>query len=185
MNRFETKANGLKNEIKFMKLFVKEIRKAVSIMDTFDNKVYNARFDNYIKENTMLSVGSRGMYSFTINMYDYSENGFRKTLTENVVYDFYDIYGKNERTRIYNKETDLNDKFVNLFKEDDKTRMHIQGWKELFESTADLVENRIKRYAKFTNAEKIFKASQKELAIQEQIRELENKRLKTMPNFLR
>ena len=192
MTRFNTytmqeatnKANGIKNEISFMKIFVKEIRKAITLIDKFENKVYNARFDKFIKENTLLSVGSRNNYDFTINMYDYRENGFRQSITETAVYSFGNYSYEQTPARIYNAETKLNDKFVTLFKEDN-TRMNIDAWKELFESVALYVESQIKDKQPYTNAEKIYKASQKELAIQKQISDLEDKRLKAMPYFLR
>jgi len=185
MSQAKIRANAITTDIKFMNIFIKEINKAISIMDKFDGKVYNARFDNFIKENTLLSIGSRGMYSFTINMYDYKENGCRQSITENVVYNFYSMHNKHEQIRIYNKETNCNDKFVALFKQDDNTRMNIDGWKELFNSVADKIRNTIKEQKPYTNAEKIYKASIRETKICEQIRELENKRLKALPFFLR
>jgi len=179
-------ANKVQAEITSLELMRDYYRKSIEVVKKFENKVINKRFTtalntNLNDTNARFILGG-SMNAFEFRVYGTSQRGWQE---DHAVYQFYSFTGGLAETRTYNRETNLNDKFVILFKKDDLNRINAEGWVELFESRADLAQSKINDRIPYTDANEILKASAEEDRLEEEIRKLNDLKSKALPYFLR
>jgi len=182
------KADSVKGTIESLKLMKAYYMKACEVVQKFDGKVINARFENALNEcindnNARFCVKTNDSYSFELRVYGTSNNKWEE---DRAIYSFYNYDGSLSKIGFYNKETMLTEeRNVTLFNTEDTKRINASGWIEFFKSRADLMQTRIDDRTPFADVSRVLKSMNEVNRIDDEIQALNDAKHKAMPYFLR
>lgn len=154
------------------------------ILDKFDGKVLNARFQNKINESLTKGLTIRtSVTGDTKVMFRCPDTG--KWMDETLVYNSMLTYsGAVSEIRAYNKEDNLMTTIVYLINNTTEKRIIIEDYKTLFNGVCDMYEKRIAEREAFSDYNTILSALEKKAELEEEKKRLEDEIYNTVPHFV-
>lgn len=178
------KANQMTAELNARKSFIKELQKAIKLIPSFDGKILNARMFNVLNEETELRFYNTSiMDSAEVSYWD---KELRGSIKSNVHWGIFNTFtGEIKEAQVYNPDADnLSGRTFLTEYSTGKHRIVASGWVEVLEGIILMEKSTIKQRKKFTNADAIKKAFDKEDELKAQIRKLEDKMRDARPHYL-
>lgn len=154
------------------------------LLDKFDGKVLNARFENQINNSLTKGITLRTSVTGTTKVMFRCPDTM-KWMDETLVYNSMLTYGGGvAETRAYDKETNLMTKVVYLINNTTDKRIIIEDYKTLFNGVCDMYEKHIEEREAFSDYETILSALKKKQELEEEKKRIEDEIYNTVPHFV-